>query len=222
MNGAPAGAPWRCMLVTDRRRFELSAPALVERARWAALAGVGVIQVREHDLPDRDLVELVRAIVEAAASPCRVVVNDRADIAIAAGASGVHLRADSMPATRVRELLPRGMLLGRSIHSRDDAVAAAGGCDYLLFGTVFPSQGKADGHAVAGLDELREVCRAVPTPVIAIGGIDAARAAAAADGGASGVAAIGAFMAAADARSMRARVDDVRRAFDTRFPGCLQ
>jgi thiamine-phosphate pyrophosphorylase len=213
------------MLVTDRRRFTLSPSVLVERARWAALAGVGVIQVRERDLPDRDLVELVRAIVEAAAaSTCRVVVNDRADIAIAAGASGVHLRADSMPAARVRELLPGSMLLGRSIHSREDAVIAAGdrACDYLLFGTVFPSQGKPDGHAVAGLDELRAACRAVATPVIAIGGIDAERAAAAAEAGAAGVAAIGTFMAVADAASMRARVDDVRRAFDTRFPGCLQ
>jgi thiamine-phosphate pyrophosphorylase len=136
-----------------------------------------------------------------------VVVNDRADIAIAAGAAGVHLREDSPPASRVRAAFAEAsapnspkatqrFLIGRSVHSLAgiDAAVADGGCDYLLFGTVFPSEGKPGDHAVAGLDALREACARSRLPVIAIGGMNEARAAAARDAGAAGFAAVGLFM----------------------------
>lgn len=220
----PGQSPVLCC-VTDRRRFGLSPAALIERARWAAASGLDLIQVRERDLADRDLVALVRAIVAAAAGfHARVLVNDRADVAIAAGASGVHLRADSAAAPDVRSLVPREFLVGRSIHTIDDAraAAAAGGCDYLLFGTVFRSGGKPDGHTVAGVEALRAVCRSVDLPVIAIGGIDEARARESAAAGAAGVAAVDLFLSAPTEASLRTRVHDVRRAFDTPFAGCLQ
>ena len=183
--------------VTDRRRFDMSTDDLVARARHAVQAGVDVIQVRERDLPDRQLTALVRQVVEVAAeSKTRVLVNDRADIAIVAGAAGVHLRGDSPPAGRAREMTPEGFIIGRSVHSLADvdAVVAAEGCDYLMFGTIFPSEGKPEGHPVAGLDALREVCARSPLPVIAIGGITGERLAAVRDAGAAGFAAIGMFM----------------------------
>jgi thiamine-phosphate diphosphorylase len=192
--------------VTDRRRFGLSIDELVARAAAAARTGVDVIQVRERDLPDRDLAALTRAIVAVAAAAggqTRVLVNDRADIAIAAGASGVHLRGDSASASRIRAVAesaeasaPGGFLIGQSVHSLGevDAACAAGGADYLLFGTVFPSEGKPDGHPVAGLEALRQACARSPLPVIAIGGMNEARAAAVRDAGAAGFAAVGMFM----------------------------
>ena len=182
--------------VTDRRRYNLSTDDLVLRAADAVRAGVDVIQVRERDLPDRQLAALVRRIVDVTVGThTRVVVNDRADIAIVAGAAGVHLRGDSPPASRVRELTPEGFLIGRSVHSlaEVDAAVADGGCDYLLFGTVFPSSGKPDGHRVAGLDELARACRRSPLPVIAIGGMTEDRAAAVRAAGAAGFAAVGMF-----------------------------
>ena len=203
----------------------MSPAAVVDRARWAAAMGIDLIQVRERDLCDRDLVDLVRAIVDAAAGfPARVLVNDRVDVALAAGASGVHLRADSISATDVRSVAPHDFVVGRSVHTIDEAraAAAAGGCDYLLFGTLFASAGKPAGHLVAGIEALRAVCRSVELPVLAIGGIDEARARETAAAGAAGVAAVGLFMSASTDTAMRARVTDLRRAFDTPFAGCLQ
>ncbi len=183
--------------VTDRRRFGLTPGQLIERAASAVRAGVDVIQVRERDLPDRQLTALVREIAAVSSgTKTRVVVNDRVDIAIVAGAAGVHLRGDSAPASRVRVLAPEGFLIGRSVHglAEVDAAVAGGGCDYLLFGTVFPSEGKPDGHPVTGLDELAQACARAPLPVIAIGGMTEARADAVRQAGAAGFAAVGMFM----------------------------
>ena len=190
------------MLVTDRRRFGLSVDALVERA---ARADVDVIQVRERDLCDRDLADVVRAMVRATAERrTKVLVNDRPDIAIVSGAAGVHLRSDSPPGARVRAAFAEasaakageGFLIGRSVHSLADvdAAIAEGGYDYLLFGTVFPSAGKPPDHPVAGLAGLAAACARSPIPVIAIGGIDAARLGAIAKSGAAGFAGVGMFM----------------------------
>ena len=126
-----------------------------------------------------------------------MIVNDRADIAIAAGAAGVHLRGDSPPASRVRAAFAaKALLIGRSVHSlaEVDAAISDGGCDYLLFGTVFPSDGKPAGHPVAGLEALAQVCVRSPLPVIAIGGITERDAPLVRDAGAAGFAAVGLFM----------------------------
>ena len=182
--------------VTDRRRFNLSADDLVARAAVAARAGVDVIQVRERDLEDAALLALVREIVRVTAgTAARVIVNDRADLAVLAGAAGVHLRGDSLPAPRVRAVSPPRFVVGRSVHSlaEIDAAVAAGGCDYLMFGTVFPSAGKPAGHPVAGLDALRQACIRSPLPVIAIGGVDEASAPLVREAGAAGFAAVGLF-----------------------------
>lgn len=183
--------------VTDRRRFGLAADALVETARRAARRGADVIQVREPDLTDAALVALVRRVVAALdGSAARVLVNDRADIAVAAGAAGVHLRGDSPPASRVRAVVPAGFVIGRSVHTLDeiDAAGRDGACDYLMFGTVFRSAGKPPGHSAAGLEQLAEACRRSPVPVIAIGGMTAEREPDVARAGAAGLAGVGWFM----------------------------
>ena len=183
--------------VTDRRRFDLTPTDLVVRASRAAQRGVNVVQVRERDLDSGALAVLVADVVRAVAGThTKVVVNDRADVAIAAGAHGVHLRGDSFAAARIRVIAPAGFIVGRSVHSSAEIEAASGegGCDYLMFGTVFASAGKPHGHPVAGLDALRAACRQTRLPVIAIGGIDESRLEAIEKTGAAGFAAVGMFM----------------------------
>jgi thiamine-phosphate pyrophosphorylase len=193
-------------LITDRTRDADGADATVERVRWAARAGVHLVQVRERDLEGGPLTALVRRCVEAVrGSRARVLVNDRVDVALAAGAHGVHLRADSIPASRVRTLCPPGFLVGRSVHARDEAIsaAAAGGLDYLLFGSVFPTASKP-GRAPAGPQRLAEVVAAVGVPVLAVGGVSPDNLSEVAAGGAAGFAAIGLFAAASEAALARA------------------
>ncbi len=200
-------------LVSDRRA--IGERPLVAFIGEAARAGVDLIQIRERDLDDRALVTLARAAVAAArGTPARVIVNDRADVALAAGAAGVHLRGDSMPAGRVRAMTGPGFLVGRSVHDEGEAAAvdAEGACDYLIFGTVFPSSSKPPGHQAIGLAALARVCAGVTAPVLAIGGISIERAADAARAGAAGVAGIQLF---AKSDELHETVRALRRAFDT-------
>jgi thiamine-phosphate pyrophosphorylase len=179
----------------------------------AAQAGVDLIQIRERDLDDRTLLELTRRAVDATRDTlCRILVNDRFDIAMSANASGVHLRSDSFPATRIRAAAPLGFLIGRSVHDAAEADAAAPGCDYLIFGTVFPSMSKPAGHHASGLPALREVCAAVKIPVLAIGGISTENVSDVVSAGAAGVAAMSLFRGPEPVASI---VSMVRRRFDT-------
>ena len=207
-----ARRPTLC-LVSDRRA--IGERPLVALIGEAARAGVDLIQIREPDLDDRALVTLARAAVAAVrGTPARVIVNDRADVALAAGAAGVHLRGDSMPAGRVRAMTGPGFLVGRSVHDEGEAAAvdAEGACDYLIFGTVFPSSSKPPEHRAAGLEALGRVCARVDARVLAIGGIPIDRAPEAARAGAAGIAAIQLFATAADLHEI---VRALRRAFDT-------
>ena len=141
-------------------------------------------------------------------------------MALAADAHGVHLKSDSIPTALVRRHVPAGFLVGRSVHTVDEARAAeAEGADYLIFGTVFPSGSKPPGHRTAGLDVLAGVTQAVRVPVLAIGGISLNTVAAAAGAGAAGVAAIGLFFdAAGPMDDLRGRITQtvagLRLAFD--------
>jgi thiamine-phosphate diphosphorylase len=114
-------------------------------------------------------------------------------VALAAHAHGVHLRGDSMPASRARRIAPPGFVIGRSVHSIDEADRAAGdGADYVVFGPVWRTPSKP-GHPGAGVQALAEVARATPLPVLAVGGLTAETASEAVRAGASGYAAISLF-----------------------------
>lgn len=210
-------------LVTDRRRLAESSPSLslVDLVGAAARVGVDLIQIRERDLEARELTALVRQCVAAVdGTSANIVVNDRADVAMAAGAHGVHLRTDSIDAPRVRELLPAGFIVGRSVHGVEDAALAArsGGLDYLILGTMFPTASKNPPHRLTMMTGLTAVSAHIPIPVLAIGGITVARTEDVARAGAAGVAAIGLFIPPAGASietHLHARVTDIRRAFDT-------
>lgn len=182
-------------MVTDRRRLGADAvDRLVPRVLAAARAGIHFVQIRESDLEGGPLTEVVERCVRAVASTTtRIIVNDRLDVALAAGAHGVHLRADSMPAARVRAIVPGGFLIGRSIHSPAEAAAASrADVDYLIFGTVFQTSSKPDQEA-AGARALADAVAATTVPVLAIGGVTRETAGLVARSGAAGVAAIGLF-----------------------------
>ena len=114
--------------------------ALLARLEAAAHAGATMVQIRERQFDDRLLIGFVAEVVEAVARlGTAVIVNDRTDVALVAGAHGVHLKSDGPPAEDVRGIVPAGFLVGRSVHSAEQAIAASASraCNYLLFGTVF-------------------------------------------------------------------------------------
>ena len=196
--------PLLCV-VTDRSRLPGKSDdlgRLLELIRKAGSACVDLVQIREPDLSDRALCDLVRRAVDGTREThTRIIVNDRVDIALAAGAAGVHLKSDSMPAERVRDVAPPGWLVGRSVHGLDEAsqVTASGALDYVVLGAVFETLSKPGGHPL-GLDVLRHSIESIPVPVLAIGGITIHRVPAVAACGAAGLAAIGMFAEAADRR----------------------
>jgi thiamine-phosphate pyrophosphorylase len=199
--------------VTDRAREDPTA-----QARRAVEAGVDVIQIRERDLEAGALARLVRAIVRVARAGggTRVVVNDRLDVALACGADGVHLRGASMPAGRVRAAAPPGFLVGRSVHTADEA-RDAGPVDYLIAGTVFRTASKPGRAPLLGVDGLAAIVRAARSvPVLAIGGVTVDSVAAIASAGAAGVAGIGLFAAG---EALASTVRAVRLRFDTAKTG---
>ena len=211
------------MCVITRARGTSGSPErgrLLERLAAAADAGATMIQIRERQLDDRRLLAFAAEVIETVRprGPL-VLINERTDVALASGADGVHLKSDGPSASDARRIAPDGFVIGRSVHSLDEATATAnaGGCDYLLFGTVFPSRSKPDGHPIAGLQALQQVCEGAQLPVLAIGGLTEARAADVVRVGASGIAAISLF---ADANDIAATVSRVRAAL-TRSEGSV-
>lgn len=183
----------RAQLVPDART---AAEAVAALEAWLdeAAGRVDLVQIREPDLDARVLFDLVRRVAARMRSTSTsVVVNDRADVAAAAGASGVHVPSSGPPLDRVRQCGPPGWMVGRSIH--DPAETRLHGTpDYFIFGTVFPSVSKPVGARVQGLERLAAAARSTTVPALAIGGIDAPRAADCRAAGAAGVAAISLFL----------------------------
>jgi thiamine-phosphate pyrophosphorylase len=169
--------------VTDRHRGDVIACA----AR-AIRDNVDMIQVREKDLPAGDLFDLVCRIRQlAAGTRTRVLVNDRIDIALAAGIDGVHLPANGVPPEKARPLVK---ILGVSTHSLEEAITAERGrADFIVFGPVFDSPGKT----AVGLEPLAKIASSVRIPVLAIGGITSGNSADVLRTGAAGIAGIRLF-----------------------------
>ena len=186
-------------LITSGATTERTTPAsedfanLVGLVQAAVHARIDLIQIREKQLSARTLHYLaIRAVEITRGSVTRLLVNDRADIALASGADGVHLTSTSLDATVVRRTFGSDLLIGVSTHSLEEAAAARrGGADFAVFGPVFQTPGKPPP---VGLDSLRAVCEELtPFPVIALGGIDAENAETAIAAGAAGVAGIRSF-----------------------------
>jgi thiamine-phosphate pyrophosphorylase len=215
--------------ITDRTTFAGDEPArrrqLLKKIAEAACHGVDYIQLREKDLSIRELEQLTREAVRALAEAqplttgnrqpaTALLINSRADVALAAGADGVHLRSEDVSpgelrtiwqrhasecgagkcgaGTPARENSPRRPVIAVSCHSPADvAQAAANAADFAVFAPVFEKQ-HAPGARPTGLDALREACRAA-IPVLALGGITLENAQSCLDAGAAGIAAIRLF-----------------------------
>lgn len=208
--------------VTDRKSFGADDRAInssIARIDAAIAAGVDWVQIREKDLPGRELFELARAAVhKAATGGALVFVNDRLDVALAAGAAGVHLGSESLPVGEVIRWCrdgnaPAGFRIGVSCHSLEDVrQAESAGAAYAFFGPIFDTPSKREFGAPQGIAKLAEVCSAVRIPVIAIGGMGAENGAECIRAGASGIAAIRMFQEATDAAGLREAVARLRGA----------
>jgi thiamine-phosphate pyrophosphorylase len=175
--------------ITDRRLLG------VERAM---ADGVDFVQIREKDFSARELLDLTRAVL-ALPNPhaTKIIVNTRMDVALVAGAAGMHLPAGSIPPREWRGIAPPGFVIGVSCHSiLEVREAEIDGADYVLFGPVFAPISKSSDLAPRGLDGLAEAARAVRIPVLALGGVTWANAGACVEAGAAGVAGISLFQGA--------------------------
>jgi thiamine-phosphate pyrophosphorylase len=179
-------------MVTDGAQSGAPFTSLLARVAAAARAGVDVVQVRERALPDRVLATLVSAVRAAiAATPTRLFVNGRPDVAVASGADGVQVPEEGLPIAELKRAFP-SLTVGASCHSIDGVRRAAGeGADFVLLGPVFATPGKE--ARVLGLEVLAAAVSAVGVPVHAIGGITPARVPALIAAGARGGAAIRPF-----------------------------
>jgi len=214
----------RCLLyyITDRSQFlgdeRARRRALLAKVAEAARAGVGYIQLREKDLSTRELETLAREVVAAvrenSPSTC-LLINSRTDVALAAGADGVHLRADDVSPHEVRQVVEFSahrpttadhFIVATSCHTVADVFRAESEkADFAVFGPVFGKRGLA-GTSSAGLAALRDACRA-KIPVLALGGVTIENVASCLDAGAGGVAGIRLFQ--------ENEIDDVVRALRT-------
>lgn len=191
------------MLVTDRhacgeRRLEDVVEAAVE-------GGVNMIQLREKDLPSAELFGLALRLRQIVGTQALLLVNDRVDVALAAGAHGVELGGNSLPTEIARSLAP-DLLIGRSVHDVAHAAAAvADGADLLVVGTMFASRSHP-GLNPAGPPLVRKVAALSTVPLVGIGGITPANATQVIAAGASGVAAISAVTMSHDPRDAAARL----------------
>jgi len=187
----------RLMVLTDDAL--LKGRDAVDVCRRAVAGGATLVQVRSKTRPPLEVAGLTRALVAALTVP--VLVNDRVDVALAAGAAGAHLGQDDPPLDRLRAVLPPGFLLGISVGSAAEALRVHDWpADYWSVGPCYATASKPDAGTALGVAGLAGLARRAPpgTPVVAIGGITAANAAPLVHGGATGVAVIAAVLGASD------------------------
>jgi len=179
--------------VTDRHALRIANPAdslaaLTQKIEEVVAAGIDWVQIREKDLPARELASLTRQALAIArkysakrSSVIRVLVNDRLDVAIAERAGGIHLGETSLPVAQAKRLIASAVqtqsvdgtfLVGVSTHSIEAAQAAErDGADYIFFGPIFATPSKEPFGPPQGLERLVQLCRGLKVPVLAIGGI---------------------------------------------------
>jgi thiamine-phosphate pyrophosphorylase len=203
---------WGLYLVTDRH--QTAGRDLAGVVEQALRGGVRAVHLREKDLETRDLYRLAEALLPLTrAAGAALLINDRIDVALAVNADGAHLTRKSLPLPEARALLGGTKLLGVSCHSLADVrEAGEGGADFVVLGPIYATPSKVPYGPPLTPAVLREA-RAIGVPVLAIGGIKAARVPEVMAAGAAGIAVISAVMAAADpAVAARELLEAVSRA----------
>ncbi len=180
---------------------------LTEIVEEAVGGGVTAVQYRDKEASQRERIERagrLKEITDRYGVP--LIVNDHLDVALAAGAAGVHVGQDDMPVEAVRRVGGDDLIVGVSARTVEQArLASLGGADYVGFGPIFPTRTKRDASPVAGMDRLRAIVAEVDIPVIAIGGISRECAASVIGAGAAGVAVAAAIAGDEDPRAAAMR-----------------
>jgi thiamine-phosphate pyrophosphorylase len=195
---------FRVYLITDRRVS--TGGDLLGTVTYALQGGVRAVQLREKDLPARDLFLLAERMRERTAEyGARLFINDRADIARAVGADGVHLGVLSIPPREARRLLGPQAIIGCSAHNAQELRRAReGGADFVTFGPVYATPSKGPFGPPVGVPALAEACRTAGLPVFALGGIGPGNLEDVARAGCFGIALISGILGAADPRAAAA------------------
>lgn len=211
----PLSLPSLCLVTDRRQRPDVPLEDIVDRA---VSGGVGIVQLREKDLPASQLYTLALRLKDAINGRALLFVNDRIDVAIAAGAHGAQLGETALPLDAAKAFAaaaaPRGarLLLGRSVHSAQGAIAAqAHGADLLTLGSVFPTNSHP-GAPAGGIPLIKSAAQAVSIPILAIGGVNADNIGDVIAAGASGAAVITAIAAAPDPQAASAALAQNMRA----------
>jgi thiamine-phosphate pyrophosphorylase len=183
----------RLVVITDDAEDRRA--TLADRVAAAVRGGATSVQVRLKSATSREVVEITRAIMSKVSVP--VIVNDRADIALAAGAAGVHVGEADLPVAAIRRFVPPDFIVGASLGS-DAEVANAKDADYVGIGPVYGSDSKSDAGSAIGVEGFKRLAALVAHPALAVGGITADRALQITVAGAAGVAVINAIFNADD------------------------
>ena len=185
-------------LVTDRELAR--GRTTLEIAAAAIRGGVSCIQLREKTCSTREFIDEALAIRSLLARhEIPLIINDRVDVALAVKADGIHLGQKDMPCSMARQLIPENMIVGISVESLGDAIAAQkDGADYLGVSPIYPTPTKTDTAQALGLEGLRSIRSEVNLPLVGIGGLNADNAAAVIYNGADGLAVVSAIVAADD------------------------
>jgi thiamine-phosphate pyrophosphorylase len=183
----------RLVAITDGAEDQRA--TLVDRVMAAVRGGATSVQVRLKDTSARDVVDITRKLVTSVKVP--VIVNDRADIALAAGAAGVHLGEADLPVTAIRKFAPDGFIIGASL-GVDAELANAKAADYVGIGPIFGTPSKSDAGSAIGVEGFKRLAKLGGLPAVAVGGITPETAAQIMAAGAVGVAAINAIFKCAD------------------------
>ncbi len=196
---------FKLYLITDRKQVKMPLAAAV---RLALEGGVRAVQLREKDLPVRELLALSQEMRTLTKEfDAMLFINDHVDVAVAVNADGVHLGHQSMPVGAVRKIVGKDMLIGVSTHSLEEAkVAEAGGADFITIGPIFDTPSKSKLGVPVGLSILKDLKNELNIPFYALGGIKSGNIAQVLGAGATGVAMISAIMAAEDIKKASSKL----------------
>ncbi len=210
---------FKLYLITDRKQIRMPLP---EAVLLALQGGVRAIQVREKDLPVRDLLALSRDLRALTKEFCaKLFINDHLDVAVAVEADGVHLGHQSMPAAAARKVVGNRMMIGVSTHTIDEALTAqAEGADFVTFGPIYETPSKAPLGAPVGLEALRNARRAIDIPIFGLGGIQGKNIGHVLWAGAYGIAMISAIFGADDIRKRSNNISELIKIVDRSI--CVQ